>query len=78
MRKTIKRSDPELAPEKASCLDVSTIAQVEVTSEDAQYPIESALQKETSADGGLLSEESRPSGFFSMSRNGSDVSGSIL
>jgi hypothetical protein len=43
MRKTIKRSDPELAPEKASWLDVSTIAQVEVTSEDAQYPIESAF-----------------------------------
>src|SRR6478672_10910748 len=43
MRKTIKRSDTELAPEKASWLDVSTIAQVEVTSEDAQYPIESAF-----------------------------------
>jgi len=43
MRKTIKWSDPELAPEKASWLDVSTIAQVEVTSEDAQYPIESAF-----------------------------------
>jgi hypothetical protein len=43
MRKTIKRSDPELAPEKASWLDVSTIAQVEVTSEDAQYPLESAF-----------------------------------
>jgi hypothetical protein len=43
MRKTIKRSDPELAPEKASWLDVSTIAQVEVTSEDAQYPVESAF-----------------------------------
>jgi len=43
MRKTIKRSDPEFAPEKASWLDVSTIAQVEVSSEDAQYPIESAF-----------------------------------
>jgi hypothetical protein len=43
MRKTIKRSDPELAPEKASWLDVSRIAQVEVTSEDVQYPIESAF-----------------------------------
>ena len=43
MRKTIKMSDPELASEKASWLDVSTIAQVEVTSEDAQYPIESAF-----------------------------------
>jgi hypothetical protein len=43
MRKTIKRSDTELAPEKASWLDVSAIARVEVTSEDSQYPIESAF-----------------------------------
>jgi hypothetical protein len=43
MRKTVKRSDTELAPEKASWLDVSAIARVEVTSEDSQYPIESAF-----------------------------------
>jgi hypothetical protein len=43
MRKTIKRSATELAPEKASWLDVSAIARVEVTSEDSQYPIESAF-----------------------------------
>jgi hypothetical protein len=43
MRKTIKRPDTELAPEKASWLDVNTIARVEVTSEDSQYPIESAF-----------------------------------
>jgi hypothetical protein len=41
MRKTIKNSETELAPEKASWLDVSAIARVEVTSEDSQYPIES-------------------------------------
>ena len=40
MRKIVKKADPELAPEKASWLDVSTIAQVEVTSENSQYPIE--------------------------------------
>ena len=43
MRKTIKSSETELAPEKASWLDVSAIARVEVTSEDSQYPIESAF-----------------------------------
>jgi hypothetical protein len=43
MRKTIKSSDAELAPENVSWLDVSAIARVEVTSEDSQYPIESAF-----------------------------------
>jgi hypothetical protein len=43
MRKTIKRSDTELAPEKGSWLDVSAIARVEVTSEDSHYPIESVF-----------------------------------
>jgi hypothetical protein len=43
MRKIIKKNDPELGPEKASWLDVSAIAQVEVTSEDLLYPIESAF-----------------------------------
>ena len=38
MRKTIKRSDTELPPEKASWLDVSAIARVDVTSEDSHYP----------------------------------------
>jgi hypothetical protein len=46
MRKIIKGVDTALAPENASWLDVSTIAQVEVTSEDSQYPIESAFAKE--------------------------------
>lgn len=43
MRKIVKSSDPESGPEKAAWLDVSEIAQVEVTSEDTQYPIESAF-----------------------------------
>jgi hypothetical protein len=43
MRKIIKSADPESGPKKASWLDVGTIAQVEVTSEDSQYPIESAF-----------------------------------
>jgi hypothetical protein len=43
MRKIIRKNDPELGPEKASWLDVSAIAQVEVTSEDPLYPIESAF-----------------------------------
>jgi hypothetical protein len=34
-----------LAPEKASWLDVRTIARVEVTSEDWRYPIESAFDE---------------------------------
>ena len=43
MRKIIKRAETELAPEKVSWLDVGAIAQVEVTSEDSHYPIESAF-----------------------------------
>jgi hypothetical protein len=43
MRKIIKSADAELGPEKGSWLDVSAIAQVEVTSEDSRYPIESAF-----------------------------------
>jgi hypothetical protein len=46
MRKSIKSSDTELSPEKASWLDVSAIAQVEVTSEDSQHPIEAAFAEE--------------------------------
>jgi len=45
MRKTIRRDDTELGLEKASWLDVSSIAQVEVTSEDPQHPIEAALSQ---------------------------------
>ena len=45
MRKTIKNSETELAPEKGSWLDVRTIARVEVTSEDWRYPIESAFDE---------------------------------
>ena len=45
MRKTIKNSGTELAPENASWLDVRTIARVEVTSEDGRYPIESAFDE---------------------------------
>ena len=43
MRKIVKSADPQSGPEKASWLDVGAIAQVEVTSEDSQYPIESAF-----------------------------------
>ena len=45
MRKTIKNSETELAPENASWLDVRTIARVEVSSEDWRYPIESAFDE---------------------------------
>ena len=43
MRKIIKRDDAELAPKKALWLDVSVMAQVEVTSEDSQHPIEAVF-----------------------------------
>ncbi len=46
MRKTIKNSETELGPEKASWLDLRAIARVEVTSEDWRYPIESAFAEE--------------------------------
>ena len=45
MRKTIINSETEITPEKTSWLDVSTIARVEVTSEDYRYPIESAFDE---------------------------------
>ena len=45
MRKIIQNSETELVPEKASWLDLRTIARVEVTSEDWRYPIESAFDE---------------------------------
>jgi hypothetical protein len=45
MRKIVKNPETALAPEKASWLDVRTIARVEVTSEDWRYPIESAFDE---------------------------------
>ena len=46
MRKIVKKDGPELAPTNASWLDVSAIAQVEVSSEDPAYPIESIFAEE--------------------------------
>ncbi|MBV9297629.1 MAG: carbohydrate-binding protein [Verrucomicrobia bacterium] len=43
MRKIIKRTDTELAPKEGSWLDVSAMAQVEVTSEDSRHPIEAVF-----------------------------------
>jgi hypothetical protein len=43
MRKIVKSAEPLSGPEQASWLDVGAIAQVEVTSEDSQHPIESAF-----------------------------------
>lgn len=43
MRKIIKRNDKELAPKEGSWLDVSAMAQVEVTSEDSGHPIEAVF-----------------------------------
>ena len=45
MRKTIKNSEIALASETTPWLDLGTIARVEVTSEDGQYPIESAFDE---------------------------------
>jgi hypothetical protein len=56
MRKIVKKADPELALADASWLDVSTIAQVEVTSEDSRYPIESIFTEEE--EGGWKASES--------------------
>jgi hypothetical protein len=46
MRKVVKKDDPGLPPPNASWLNVSAIAQVEVTSEDSAYPIESIFAEE--------------------------------
>jgi hypothetical protein len=43
MRKIVKKDEIELAPGDGSWLDLSEIAQVEVTSEDSQHPIESVF-----------------------------------
>ena len=56
MRKIVKKADPGLAPADASWLDVSIIAQVEVTSEDSRYPIESIFTEEEK--GGWRASES--------------------
>ena len=46
MRKTITSSGPELEKQRASWLDVKSIARAEVTSEDSRYPIESAFEQD--------------------------------
>jgi hypothetical protein len=43
MRKIVIKTETEWTPENGSWLDVSAIAQVEVTSEDPQFPIESVF-----------------------------------
>ena len=43
MRKIVKKTETEWTPENGSWLDVAAIAQVEVTSEDSQHPIESVF-----------------------------------
>jgi hypothetical protein len=44
MRKRITNHDPkDVAPVDQSWLDLQRLAQVELTSEDAEYPIEAAL-----------------------------------
>ncbi len=58
MRKIVKSADPESTPEEASWLDIGAIAQAEVTSEDSQYPIESAFGEE-SARGWRASERGK-------------------
>ena len=45
MRKTIKNPEIALASETTPWLDLGTIARVEVTSEDGQYPVESAFDE---------------------------------
>ena len=45
MKKMIKNSEIRLASETTPWLDLATIARVEVTSEDEQYPIESAFDE---------------------------------
>ena len=47
MRKIVKSADLQSGTEKATWLDVGAIAQVEVTSEDSQHPIESAFAEGT-------------------------------
>jgi hypothetical protein len=63
MRKIVKKDDTELAPANASWLDVSAIAQVEVSSEDPAYPIESICAEE---EGGWRASNlgSKRSGFL--------------
>ena len=58
MRKIVTGTRPASASEKASWLDVCALAQVEVTSEDSQYPIEAALTKGDSR-GWRASEQGR-------------------
>ncbi len=43
MRKIIKRDETESGPDKGPWLDISAIAQVEVSSENPLYPVESAF-----------------------------------
>lgn len=64
MRKSITNSDTELSPEKPSWLDVSTIAKVEVTSEDAQLPIEGAFGRRQAWMAGFRARKAEHSAYL--------------
>ncbi len=55
MRKIVKKAEAELIQENGPWLDVSAIAQVEVTSEDSQHPIESVFSE--GSEGGWRASE---------------------
>jgi hypothetical protein len=55
MRKIVRKSEAEATPENGPWLDVSAIAQVEVTSEDSQHPIESIFTE--GSEGGWRASE---------------------
>jgi hypothetical protein len=55
MRKIVKQAEAESTPENGPWLDVSAIAQVEVTSEDSQHPIESIFTE--GSEGGWRASE---------------------
>ena len=74
MRKRITNQDPQnVSPVDQSWLDLQRLAQVELTSEDAAYPIDAALIPSADRAGGRHKPGSRRSAFCLTSRRGSGI-----
>ena len=68
-KRVIKPAASEGATAEPGWLDLEQIAQVEVTSEDAAHPVESALVPGEEVGGAPRSRASRPSASSSIGRS---------
>ena len=74
-KRIIRHGREEAASSEQDWLNVEGVAEVEITSEDAAHPIESALLPDHTSGGGPRRPGHRRSGFSFTIRNDCDGSG---